>query len=158
MRTSADVATHHSAAKSFSQNHCPLLVSTTAALTELTPQTTSFLSSRMWVSPTATYFAKCVKTSDARDITLLATASSSQRTRMRSKRYVHRVLQRWGPNAKLFNRSKTRTCGMPASSTPFCTRTNISSAASCSRTSASRVMAIWVLMGLVKGRIETRIT
>lgn len=44
MRTSVDVATHHSAAKSCSQNPCLLLVSTTAALTELTLQTTSSLS------------------------------------------------------------------------------------------------------------------
>ena len=160
MRTSADVATHHSAAKSFSQNHCPLLVSTTAALTELTPLTTSSLCLRTWACPTATFSARCVRISDASDTTLLATVSSSPRTRMRSKRYVPastcssvEILMLILPN-----RSKTKTCGTQASSIPSYTPTNTSSAASCSRTSASRAMAIWVLMGLVKDRIEPKVT
>ena len=43
MRTSVDEATHHSAAKSFSQNHCLLPVSTMAVPTAHTPQTISSL-------------------------------------------------------------------------------------------------------------------
>ena len=158
MRTSVDVAIHHSAAKSFSQNHCLPLASTTAALTGRTLQITLYRSSRTWVCPTATYSVRSVKTSDVSATTLPATAFSSPRTRTRSKRYVPIVnkCRSLTTYANISKRSKMRTCGMRASSIPSCTPTNTSSAASCSRTSVLRVMAIWVLMGLVRDRTETR--
>jgi len=87
MRTSADAATHPSAAKSCSQNHCHPLALTTAVPTGLTLQTTSSLSSQMWASRIVTFSARFVRMSDACDTTLLATASSSQHTKMKSRRY-----------------------------------------------------------------------
>ena len=158
MPTSADVATRRSAAKSCSQNPCLPQVSITAAPTGRTLQTTSSLSLRTWACPTATYSVKCVRTSDASATTSPATASSSPHTRTRSKRYVpkHQLPQSHNLILTFRGRSKTKICGTRASSIPFCTPTSTSSAASCSRTSALRVMATWVLMGLVKYRTESR--
>lgn len=151
MPTSADVATRHSAARNCSQNPCLPPASTTAALTELTLQTTSYLSLQTWACPIATYFARCVKMLDANATTLPAIASSSPRTRTKSKRYVSSVKRcSFAAYANIPNRSRTKTSGTLASSIPFCTPTSTSSAVSCSEISVLLVMAIWALMGLAR--------